>query len=72
MVLTPIKGHSRASSASSNITDDLSRPGIFRTTKRRKYKIETDIGKEDDLEVLGGDCLTAVAEEMEELEKFLF
>ena len=72
VVLTAIKGHSRASSVSSNVTDNLSRPGTSGLTKWRKFDKETDIGKEDDLEVLSGDCLVAVANERKELEKFLF
>ena len=74
VVLTPIKGHSRASSVSLNITDDLTRPGTSGLSKKRKpiYDTETDMGKEEDLEVLDGDCLMAVAEERKDLEKFLF
>ena len=68
MVLTPLKGHSRASSVSSNATDDLSRQGT--TGKIRKYESEEDDGKADDIE--GGGCLTVIAEGRNELEKFLF
>ena len=67
VVLIPLKGHSRVSSVSSNLTYDLSRPGTFSISKRRKYDTETDIGKEDDLEVLGGVFLTAVADERREM-----
>ena len=68
IVLTPLKGHSRASSVSSNATDDLSRQGT--TGKIRKYESEEDNAKADDIE--GGGCLTTVTEERNELEKFLF
>ena len=40
--------------------------------KRRKYESEKDDRKADDIEVPGGGCLTEVAEERNELEKFLF
>ena len=72
VVLTPLRGHSRTSSVSSNVTDDLSRPGTSGLSKRRKVASEIDIDKEDDFEVMGGDCLVAVASERRELEKFLF
>ena len=67
MVLTPLKAHSRASSVSSNATDDLSRQET--TGKIRKYESEEDDGKADDIE---GGCLTVIAEGRNELEKFLF
>ena len=72
VVLTPIKGHSRASSVSLNITDDLTRPGTSGLSKRMKYDTKTHMGQEEDLEVLGGYCPMAVAEERKDLEKFLF
>ena len=72
VVLTPLRGHSRTSSVSSNMTDDLSRPGTSGLTKRRKVATERDIDKEDDLEDLGGGCLQAVADERKDLERFLF
>ena len=71
VVLTPLKGHSRASSVSSNITDDLSRQGISSTSKRRKYDTEVDNAKEYGLENPSGSCLMPINEERE-LEKFLF
>ena len=40
--------------------------------KRRKCEIETESGRDEDIEVLGGDCLVAVANERRDLEKFLF
>ena len=40
--------------------------------KRRKYESEEDHTKADDIEVPGGGCLTPVAEDRNELEKFLF
>ena len=72
VVLTPLKGHSRASSVSSNITDDWTKPGTSGMSKRRKCDTETDTGRDDEPEVLGGDCLVTVANERKELEKFLF
>ena len=72
VVLTPLRGHSRTSSVSSNITDDWTRPGTSGMSKRRKCDTETDIGRDDVIEVLGGDCLVAVANERKDLEKYLF
>ena len=71
VVLTPLKGHSRASSVSANITENLSRPGISSTSKRRKYDTGAHNAKENDLEDIGGSCLMPINEERE-LEKFLF
>ena len=61
VVLTPLRRHNRTSSVSSNITDDWTRPGTSGKSKRRKCDTETDIGRDDVIEVLGGDCLVAVA-----------
>ena len=55
MVLTPLIGHGRTSSVSSNITDDWTRPGTFGMSKRRKCDTKTDIGRDDVIEVFGGD-----------------
>ena len=70
VLVTRVKGHRRTSSISSNLTDELSRPGT--SGKRRKHETDIEIERMDDFDVSGGGCLAAVAEERKELEKFLF